>query len=131
MKNGLAIKIARHLWSMNIHSSNDLAEEVRNKILVSYLGEEVDFKYVDEILDKNWDVWEKQMIEDLKNVGKMKTYCTDTDEEVLYSPTCPYGRKDCNLDPAYIQATYPKWYERLSEYIHCKDCNHGENYNNL
>lgn len=41
------------------------------------------------------------------------------------------GRKDCNLYPAYIQATYPKWHERLSEYIHCKDCNHGKHYNNL
>lgn len=30
-----------------------------------------------------------------------------------YQPTCKYGLKDCIFDPAYIKATYPKWYEKI------------------
>ena len=34
-------------------------------------------------------------------------------KDVKYKPTCRYGCDDCIYDPAYIKATYPKWYAEL------------------
>lgn len=37
----------------------------------------------------------------------------DQFKTIYYEPTCPHGYEDCIHDPAYIKATYPKWYSEL------------------
>lgn len=37
----------------------------------------------------------------------------DQFKTIYYKPTCPHGYEDCIHDPAYIKATYPKWYSEL------------------
>ena len=66
-----------------------------------------------------------------------ETICMDEGpnrfKPVYYKPTCPHGYEDCVFDPAYIYATYPKWYEELygnkkpAEVV-CDNCKDGERY---
>ena len=34
-------------------------------------------------------------------------------DHINYLPTCPYGRKDCVLDPAYIKYHQPEYYKKV------------------
>ena len=76
-------------------------------------------------------------VSEIKDKVLSETICMDEGpnqfKQVYYKSTCPHGYTDCVMDPAYIKATYPSWYNKLygdikPEEVVCENCANGERY---
>lgn len=87
----------------------------KERILFTILTSKEDTP-VSEIVTLLADAADEVLAEQKKVEGLVETMVMEGPNQfktVYYKPTCKFGCDDCICDPAYIKATYPKWYERL------------------
>ena len=96
----------------------ETADEIRN-VLVEKMNE----------LQKHDDTIKSIEIRSVDiHTDMCHTINMDTMEDAYYKPTCQYEYTDCVLDPAYIKATYPNWWNELGCPENCEGCIDGSNY---
>lgn len=114
-------------------------EVIRCRFICKECGVEVEFPrgYDSKECVNKWNNRDRIDSSTIAPKDLSETICMDEGpnqfKTIYYKPTCPHGYEDCVFDPAYIYATYPKWYASLCgdkkpEEVVCDNCKDGERY---